>query len=176
MSFHAVVTLVLGDITAQRADAIVSAANPGLQAGGGVDGAIQRAGGPEILEACRRLRETALPDGLQPGQAVATTAGRLPAQWVIHTVGPIWSPEEDRTAVLMSAYRECLRVADELAAATIAFPAISTGAYGWPVREAARVAVTTAASTPTGVAEATFVLRDQTTYDVFREALAELEP
>lgn len=175
MSDHATVTLVLGDITAQAADAIVSAANPGLLAGGGVDGAIHRAGGPEILEACRRLRETALPEGLAPGQAVATTAGRLPAQWVIHTVGPIWSPSEDRTDLLMSAYRECLRVADELAATTIAFPAISTGAYGWPVAQAARVAVTTVATTPTSVGEATFVLRDAVTYEAFRQALEELE-
>lgn len=174
MSDHAAITLVTGDITGQRADAIVSAGNPSLLGGGGVGGAIIRTGGPEILEACRLLRSTSLSEGLLPGQAIATTAGRLPAQWVIHTVGPIWSPSEDRTGVLMTAYRECLRVADQLAVSTIAFPAISAGAYGWPLVETARVGVTTAAPTPTQVAEVTFVLRDPRAYDAFRMALAEL--
>ncbi|SDB80304.1 O-acetyl-ADP-ribose deacetylase (regulator of RNase III), contains Macro domain [Raineyella antarctica] len=174
MTNHAAVSLVLGDIVAQRVDAIVNAANPSLLGGGGVDGAIHRAGGPEILAACQRLRETSLREGLMPGHAVATTAGKLAAQWVIHTVGPIWSPTEDRTAILMSAYRECLRVADELAVTTIAFPAISAGAYGWPLLEAARVAITTTSTTPTQVAEVTFVLRDQHAYDIFRLALDEL--
>ena len=174
MSDHAQITLLTGDITGHRVDAIVSAGNPSLLGGGGVGGAILQAGGPEILEACRRLRSTSRPEGLRPGQAIATTAGRLPAQWVIHTVGPIWSPDEDRTGVLMSAYRECLRVADQLAVSTIAFPAISAGAYGWPLAAAARVGVTTAATTPTQVAEVTFVLRDPRAYDAFRLALAEL--
>lgn len=174
MSDHAAITLVTGDITGQRADAIVSAGNPSLLGGGGVGGAIIRTGGPEILEACRLLRSTSLSEGLLPGQAIATTAGRLPAQWVIHTDGPIWSPSEDRTGVLMTAYRECLRVADQLAVSTIAFPAISAGAYGWPLVETARVGVTTAATTPTQVAEVTFVLRDPRAYDAFRMALAEL--
>lgn len=174
MSNHASVTLVIGDITEQRADAIVNATNSSLQGGGGVDGAIHRAGGPALQQACRRLRTTSLPDGLPPGQAVATTAGRLDAQWVIHTVGPLWTPTEDRTHLLMSSYRECLRVADELAVSTIVFPAVSAGAYGWPVRDAARIAITTVSTTPTQVAEATFVLRDEPTFRVFEEALIEL--
>lgn len=174
MTNHAAITLVQGDITTCPADAIVNAANSTLLGGGGVDGAIHRAGGPEILEACRRLRAHTLPDGLPAGQAVATTAGRLPAQWVIHTVGPIWSPTEDRTDILMSAYRECLRVADELAVVTIAFPAISAGTFGWPLADAARVAVTTVSTTPTQVAEATFVLHDQRAYDAFLRAVDEL--
>ncbi len=174
MSNHASVTLAIGDITEQRADAIVNAANSSLLGGGGVDGAIHRAGGSELLEACRLLRATSLPDGLPPGQAVATTAGRLDAQWVIHTVGPMWTPNEDRTHLLMSSYRECLRVADELAVTTIVFPAISAGAYGWPVADAARIAITTVSTTPTQVAEAMFVLHDEYTFRVFEQALIEL--
>ncbi|MEA5155588.1 O-acetyl-ADP-ribose deacetylase [Raineyella sp.] len=174
MSNHASVTLTIGDITQQRADAIVNAANSSLLGGGGVDGAIHRAGGPELLEACRRLRATSLPDGLPPGQAVATTAGRLNAQWVIHTVGPMWTPTEDRTHLLMSSYRECLRVADELAATTIALPAVSAGAYGWPLADAARIAITTVSTTPTQVAEAMFVLHDEYTFRIFERALIEL--
>ncbi|QGF23999.1 O-acetyl-ADP-ribose deacetylase [Raineyella fluvialis] len=174
MSNHAAVTLTIGDITHQRTDAIVNAANSSLLGGGGVDGAIHRAAGRELQEACRRLRATTLPNGLPAGQAVATTAGRLSAQWVIHTVGPIWSPIEDRTHLLMSSYRECLRVADELAVTTIAFPAVSAGAYGWPVLEAARVAITTVSTTPTQVAEATFVLHDEPTFGIFEAALLEL--
>src|SRR5687768_15659530 len=122
--------LVEGDITAQAVDAVVNAANSSLLGGGGVDGAIHDAGGPEILAACRRLRATELPDGLPAGQAVATTAGDLAASHVIHVVGPVWSPTEDRSALLESCYREALRVADELGVRTIAFPAVSAGAYG----------------------------------------------
>ena len=132
-----------GDLTQQTADAIVNAANSGLRGGGGVDGAIHRAGGPDILAACRRLRETSLPDGLPAGRAVATTAGRLPARWVIHTVGPVHSTREDRSATLASCYRESLRVAVELGARSVAFPAISAGIYGWPMDDAARLAVQT---------------------------------
>jgi O-acetyl-ADP-ribose deacetylase (regulator of RNase III) len=134
---------VLGDITEQRVDAIVNAANSSLMGGGGVDGAIHRAGGPDILAACRVLRETRLPDGLPTGDAVATTAGRLPAGHVIHTVGPVWSRREDRTPLLRSAYSRSLEVAGEVGAASIAFPAISAGVYGWPMDDAARVAVAT---------------------------------
>jgi len=162
------VTLTLGDITEQHVDAVVNAANSTLLGGGGVDGAIHRRGGPTILAACRELRATSYPDGLPPGQAVATTAGDLPARWVIHTVGPVWSREEDRSDVLASAYRESLRVADQLPAATVAFPAISAGAYGWPVDDAARIAVAAvrAHSSPT-VGEVRFVLLGREAYDAF---------
>lgn len=132
-----------GDLTTQTADAIVNAANSGLWGGGGVDGAIHRAGGPDILAACRALRETSLPDGLPAGRAVATTAGRLRARWVIHTVGPVHSTGEDRSATLASCYRESLRVAVQLGARSVAFPAISAGVYGWPMDDAARLAVQT---------------------------------
>lgn len=132
-----------GDITRESTDAIVNAANSSLLGGGGVDGAIHRAAGPELLAACRRLRETSLPDGLPAGQAVATSAGRLPARWVIHTVGPVHSAREDRSATLASCYRESLRVAAQIGARSVAFPAISAGVYGWPMDDAARIAVQT---------------------------------
>ena len=121
------ITLVQGDITREEADAIVNAANSSLLGGGGVDGAIHRRGGPEILEECRRLRASRYGKGLPTGQAVATTAGRLPARWVIHTVGPVYAKSEDRSALLASCYRESLQVAAELGAATVAFPAVSAG-------------------------------------------------
>ncbi|GAB1817077.1 O-acetyl-ADP-ribose deacetylase [Herbidospora sp. RD11066] len=152
------IIVVQGDITDQRADAIVNAANSSLLGGGGVDGAIHRKGGSEILEACRKLRASSYGKGLPPGQAVATTAGMLPAKWVIHTVGPVYSASEDRSKTLESCYRESLRVADELGAETVAFPAISTGIYGWPMDSGARIAVQTARFTPTKVAEVRFVL------------------
>jgi O-acetyl-ADP-ribose deacetylase (regulator of RNase III) len=132
--------LVTGDITEQRVDAIVNAANSSLLGGGGVDGAIHRGGGPAILAECRALREGQYRDGLPTGQAVATTAGDLPARWVIHTVGPVYSPAEDRSALLRSCYRESLRVAAELGARTIAFPLISAGVYRWPVEDASAIA------------------------------------
>ena len=132
--------LVTGDITEQRVDAIVNAANSGLLGGGGVDGAIHRRGGPEILAACRALRAERYPDGLPAGQAVATTAGRLPARWVIHTVGPVYSVTEDRSDILRSCYLESLRVAAELGAASIAFPLISAGVYRWPADQAILIA------------------------------------
>ena len=132
-----------GDITREAVDAVVNAANSTLLGGGGVDGAIHRAGGPRILDECRRLRETSLPDGLPAGQAVATTAGDLPARWVVHTVGPVHSTREDRSATLASCYRESLREAARLGAHSVAFPAISAGVYGWPMDDAARIAVQT---------------------------------
>ncbi|MEV7616338.1 O-acetyl-ADP-ribose deacetylase [Streptomyces sp. NPDC089799] len=162
------ITLVQGDITEQQADAIVNAANSSLLGGGGVDGAIHRRGGPEILEACRALRASHYGKGLATGQAVATTAGRLHADHVIHTVGPVWSGEEDRSSLLASCYRESLRIAAELGARTIAFPAISTGIYGWPMDDGARIAVETvrtASAAP--VAEVRFVLFDDTAYEAF---------
>ena len=135
------ISVVEGDITGVRVDAIVNAANSSLLGGGGVDGAIHLAGGPEIVAACRELRATTLPAGLPAGQAVATTAGRLPATWVIHTVGPVYSTREDRRSTLLAAYTNCLRVADEVGATSIAFPLLSAGAYGWPLADAADAAV-----------------------------------
>ncbi|HEX4791958.1 MAG TPA: O-acetyl-ADP-ribose deacetylase [Actinospica sp.] len=121
------ITLEEGDITRVAADAIVNAANSSLLGGGGVDGAIHRAGGPRILEECRRLRASQYGKGLPTGQAVATTAGNLSASWVIHTVGPVYSATQDRAGLLADCHRNTLRVADELGARSVAFPAISTG-------------------------------------------------
>jgi O-acetyl-ADP-ribose deacetylase len=166
------ITLERGDITTAEVDAVVNAANSGLLGGGGVDGAIHRKGGPAILEACRELRRTSLPDGLPTGQAVATTAGDLPARWVIHTVGPVYAKTEDRSELLASAYRESLRVADELGARSVAFPAVSAGVYGWPLGDAARIAVTTVRTTDSAVREARFVLFSDEVYDAFARAVA----
>ncbi|MBF6185715.1 MULTISPECIES: O-acetyl-ADP-ribose deacetylase [Nocardia] len=161
------IELVRGDITEQRVDAMVNAANSSLSGGGGVDGAIHRRGGPSILAECRELRATRYPDGLPTGQAVATTAGELPARWVIHTVGPVWSARQDRSDLLASCYRESLRVADELGATTVAFPAISTGIYGWPMDDGARIAVETVRATATAVETVRFVLFDRAAYEAF---------
>jgi O-acetyl-ADP-ribose deacetylase (regulator of RNase III) len=161
-----------GDITEADVDVVVNAANPGLLGGGGVDGAIHRAAGPELLAACREVK-AALPGGRLPrGQAVATTAGRLPARWVVHTAGPIWSAVEDRSAVLRSCYAESLRVADRLGAASVAFPAISAGVYGWPMADAARQAVAGVRSvSPEHVREVLFVLRGEDALAAFEAAL-----
>ncbi|MEZ7004409.1 O-acetyl-ADP-ribose deacetylase [Streptomyces sp. AD55] len=165
------ITLVRGDITRESADALVNAANSSLLGGGGVDGAIHRRGGPAILAECRRLRASRYPEGLPTGAAVATTAGDLDARWVIHTVGPRFSRRDDRSALLASCYRESLRVADELGARTVAFPAVSAGVYGWPVDDAARIAVETVRASPASVEEARFVLFDQDAYEVFTARL-----
>lgn len=159
-----------GDITEVAADAIVNAANHTLLGGGGVDGAIHRAGGKEILAQCRQIRERDHPDGLPTGQAVATTAGRLPARWVIHTVGPTWAKTKDKSGLLADCYTNSLAVADELGAATVAFPAISTGVYRWPLEDAARIAHAAVRAADTSVAEVIFVLYDQRAYDIFRAA------
>lgn len=161
------ISLVRGDITEERVDAVVNAANSSLLGGGGVDGAIHRKGGPEILSACRDLRASRYGRGLPTGQAVATTAGRLPARWVIHTVGPVWQRDADLSALLASCYRSSLHVADELGAATVAFPAISTGVYGWPMDDGARIAVQTVRDAPTLVTEVRFVLFDDVAYAAF---------
>ncbi|MEU9900184.1 O-acetyl-ADP-ribose deacetylase [Streptomyces phaeochromogenes] len=161
------IEFVQGDITRQSVDAIVNAANSSLLGGGGVDGAIHRRGGPEILAECRKLRASHYGKGLRTGQAVATTAGKLDARWVIHTVGPVFSRSEDRSELLASCYRESLRVADELGARTVAFPAVSAGIYGWPMDDAARIAVGTVRDTETAVTEARFVLFDERAYEAF---------
>lgn len=161
------VTLVQGDITDQSADAIVNAANSSLLGGGGVDGAIHRRGGPEILAECRALRASHYGKGLPTGQAVATTAGRLDARWVIHTVGPVYGVSGSDPSLLASCYTESLRVADELGARTVAFPAISTGVYGWPMDDAARIAVETVRGADTAVEEVRFVLFGDQAYEAF---------
>lgn len=163
----ATITLVRGDITRQRVDAIVNAANSSLLGGGGVDGAIHRRGGPAILAECRALRAARYGRGLPTGQAVATTAGELDALWVIHTVGPVYGASGSGPSLLVSCYRESLRVADGLGARTIAFPAISTGAYGWPLEDAARIAVKAVREADTVVEEARFVLFDDRAYQAF---------
>lgn len=164
-------TLVQGDITEQQVDVVVNAANRSLLGGGGVDGAIHRRGGPAILAECRQLRRTAYPDGLPVGQAVATTAGALPARWVVHTVGPVWTVREDRAGLLRSCYAESLRVAGGLGARTVAFPAISTGAYGWPLDDGARRAVEAVRGVDTAVVEVRFVLFGTDTYEAFTTAV-----
>lgn len=162
--------LVRGDITEQEVDAVVNAANSSLLGGGGVDGAIHRKGGPAILAACRELRASRYGKGLATGQAVATTGGNLAARWVIHTVGPVWSAQHDRSELLASCYRESLRVADELGARTVAFPAISTGIFGWPIDDGARIAIETVRAADTAVREVRFVLFSQDAYDCFAGA------
>lgn len=166
------IVLLRGDITEQQVDAIVNAANSSLMGGGGVDGAIHRRGGPAILDECRRLRSSTYPDGLPTGDAVATTAGRLKARWVIHTVGPVYTAREDRSALLASCHTESLRVADEIGATTVAFPAISTGVYGYPLDAAATVAIVAVRSAATRVAEVRFVLFDSGAYRAFESALS----
>ena len=164
------IALLEGDITEQEVDAIVNAANPSLLGGGGVDGAIHRKGGPTILDECRQLRATDWPDGLPTGKAAATTGGRLPARWVIHTVGPVHAKSEDRSALLASCHTESLRVADELGARTVAFPAISTGVYGYPLDEAAPVAIGAVRDAGTDVEEVRFVLFGHDAYEAFSRA------
>jgi O-acetyl-ADP-ribose deacetylase len=165
------ISLVRGDITQQAVDAVVNAANSSLMGGGGVDGAIHRAGGQAILQECKRIRAERYPDGLPTGQAVATTGGDLPARWVIHTVGPVYAKSEDRSGLLASCHAESLRVADEIGARTVAFPAISTGVYGYPVDDAAPVAVRAVRGADTRVDEVRFVLFDEATHDAFDRAL-----
>ena len=164
------IEIAKGDITDERVDAIVNAANRALLGGGGVDGAIHRAGGPAILDACRRARAEVWPDGLPTGEAVGTTAGLLPARWVIHTVGPVYAREDDPAALLAACHVSSLRVADELGARSVAFPAISTGVFGYPVEEAASVATSAVASASTRVELVRFVLFDDAAFDAFAEA------
>src|SRR3954465_13933877 len=150
------IVLVRGDITEQEVDAVVNAANSGLMGGGGCDGAILRAGGARQLAARRELRDRI--GSLPTGQAAATDAGDMLARWVIHVVGPLHTTEEDRSHLLASCYRAALRVADELGASTVAFPAVSAGIYGWPIESAAEIAIGTVRTTPSSLHEARFVL------------------
>lgn len=160
-----------GDITKVHTDAIVNAANSKLLGGGGVDGAIHRAAGKQLLAECRRLRETTLQDGLPAGQAVATDGYDLPARWVIHTVGPVYAKTKDKSDILASCYRESLRVADELGAKSVAFPAISAGIYGWPMDSATRIAVDTVLAADTQVETVVFVPFSEDAEAAFQEAL-----
>jgi O-acetyl-ADP-ribose deacetylase (regulator of RNase III) len=157
------IEIVVGDITAERVDAIVNAANSSLLGGGGVDGAIHRKGGPEILDACRTLRAGHYGRGLPVGRAVATTAGRLAARWVVHTVGPVWSTSEDRSPLLRACYANSLTVAAELGAKSVAFPLISSGVYRWPKEDAAAQALTALRTPPPGIDLARLVLFDDDT-------------
>jgi O-acetyl-ADP-ribose deacetylase len=152
------IEIVRGNIVDQAVDAIINAANTRLLGGGGVDGAIHDAAGPSLLDECLALRESDLVDGLPVGQAVATKAGMLPADWVIHTVGPMYSANEDRAHLLASCYRESLRVADQIGAKTVAFPAISAGEYGWPADDTASIALNAVATTDTEVELVRFVM------------------
>lgn len=165
------IVVTLGDLTQEDVDAIVNAANSGLMGGGGVDGAIHRRGGPAIKAECKEIRRTRYPDGLPAGEAVATTGGKLRATWVIHTVGPKHWEHDDPAPLLARCHTEALRVADELGARTVAFPAISTGVYGYPVEEAAPVAIGAVRETDTRVEEVRFVLFDAGAYEAFRRAL-----
>jgi O-acetyl-ADP-ribose deacetylase (regulator of RNase III) len=170
------IVLVEGDITRQGVDAIVNAANSSLLGGGGVDGAIHRRGGPAIVAECREIRGSRYPDGLPTGEAVATTAGDLPARWVIHTVGPVYSGTTTDAELLRACHTAALRVADELGATTIAFPAISTGVYGYPLDEAAPAAVAAVRDAHTRVEEVRFVLFGRPAFEVFERALDESSP
>lgn len=169
--------LTLGDITRVHADAIVNAANPGLLGGGGVDGAIHRAAGGAVYNECKAIVDERGP--LPPGKAVRTGAGRLPVKAVIHTVGPIWrGGDKGEADTLASAYRESLRLAEQNAYSTVAFPSISTGAYGYPLASAAKIAVSTVADflrhEARSVREVVFVLFDEYTLAAYSEALEAL--
>ncbi len=170
--------LIQGDITKQDTGAIVNAANSGLIGGGGVDGAIHRAGGPVIMGECRRIIEKI--GHLPAGRAVITTGGRLKAKYVIHTVGPVWHcGRSDEAETLVSAYRESLKLAVEKELKSISFPAISTGAYGYPLERAARIALATAMDFARGddsLQEIRFVLYDAYSYRAFADILRELTP
>ena len=162
---------VRGDITTQDVDAIVNAANSGLLGGGGVDGAIHAAAGPDLLAACKVLRRTTLPDGLPVGAAVATPGFRLPARWVIHTVGPNRHRGQTDPALLASCFVQSLRVADEIGAQSIAFPAVSAGVYGWAVGDVARIAVEAVRQAETSVELVRFVLFSADAFAAFEDAL-----
>ena len=162
------ISVVRGDITTQDVDAVVNAANSSMRGGGGVDGAIHRAGGPAVLEDCIAR----FPSGLETGDAGWTTAGQMPARWVIHVVGPNRNAGQTDRSLLLSCYSRALAVADEIGARSVAFPLVSAGVYGWPKDDAIACAVETFRSASTSVSEARLVAFDAATYDQIRAALA----
>jgi O-acetyl-ADP-ribose deacetylase (regulator of RNase III) len=171
---NVIISLIQDDITHQATDAIVNAANSTLMGGGGVDGAIHRAGGPTILQQCKEI--IAKIEKLPPGQAVVISAGNLKSKFVIHTVGPVWyGGSKDKPALLASAYRESLKLADEMGVRSISFPSISTGAYRYPLDQAARIAIETvdefAKNEAQSLNEVVFVLYDDRTYSAYEKAL-----
>lgn len=172
------VRLVHGDITEMDTDAIVNAANPSLMGGGGVDGAIHRKGGPKILEECKRIRKTEYPDGLPTGKAVITSGGNLKAKYVIHTVGPIWrGGDKGEPELLAEAYRNSLKLAVSRGLKSIAFPSISTGAYGYPIEEACKIAISTVKEfleKENELKEVVFVLYTKYDFEVYRHAAEEI--
>ncbi|VVB92368.1 [Protein ADP-ribosylglutamate] hydrolase [uncultured archaeon] len=172
------ITLVLGDITEQETDAIVNAANPTLMGGGGVDGAIHRKGGLDILKECKLIRQTLYPEGLPTGKAVATTGGKLKAKKVIHTVGPIWGGGNNREPELLAeAYRNSFALALKMDLKTISLPSISTGAYGYPVEKASRVAIKTVVEflkRNKEIEEVKFVLHSKDDLQTYTDALMEI--
>jgi O-acetyl-ADP-ribose deacetylase len=161
------ITVVQGDITTQQVDAVVNAANRAMRGGGGVDGAIHRAGGPAVLEDCIAR----FPHGLATGDAGWTTAGNLTARWVIHVVGPDYTAGERDRSLLLSCYSRALAVADELGAATVAFPLVSAGIYGWPKADAIAAPLEVFRSASTSVTEARLVAFDGSTYEQLLSAL-----
>lgn len=165
------IELLQGDITEQTVDAIVNAANTSLRAGGGVDGAIARAAGPEALADRERVIRERGRTPLPTGDAVATIAGDLDARWIIHTAGPVFHGSARDAELLAGCHRSVLRVADELGATTVAFPAISTGVYGYPVDQAAPIAIATVIDTETTVEQVRFVLFSERDLEIFRKAL-----
>jgi len=169
----AILELLEGDITRQTTDAIVNAANSGLRGGGGVDGAIHRGGGPAVIAECRKL------GGCPTGDAKITTGGNLPARYVIHAVGPVYSGRPEDARLLASCYRRSLEIAEEHGLRSVTFPSISTGAYGYPMEEAARVALSTVIDhirTHAGIERVGFALFGQKAYDSYSAVLAELLP
>jgi O-acetyl-ADP-ribose deacetylase (regulator of RNase III) len=165
------IELVRGDITTQKVDAIVNAANTALRPGGGVDGAITRAAGPEALADRERVIATRGRPPLPTGDAVATLGGRLPATWIIHTAGPVYAGTDEDPRLLTRCHVSCLRVADDLGATSVAFPAISTGIYGYPIDLAAPVAIAAVGEADTRVQLVRFVLFDETALAAFERAL-----
>ncbi|HYF73478.1 MAG TPA: O-acetyl-ADP-ribose deacetylase [Nocardioides sp.] len=161
------ITVAQGDITREAVDAVVNAANSAMRGGGGVDGAIHRAGGPAVLADCKAR----FPHGLPTGEAGWTTAGDLPARWVIHVVGPNYAAGQRDRSLLLSCYTRALEVADELGAATVAFPLVSAGIYGWPKDDAIAGALEALGSAVTAVTEARIVAYDAATYEMVRAAL-----
>jgi O-acetyl-ADP-ribose deacetylase (regulator of RNase III) len=167
------IEIVRGDLTRQTdVDAIVNAANSSLLGGGGVDGAIHRAAGPELLAACRELRRTSLPEGLRVGRAVATPAFDLPNDWVIHTVGPVYVEHDHPEHLLASCHVESLAIADEIGARRVAFSAISCGVYGYPYDEAAPIAIDAVVAAETDVELVRFVLFGDEVLEAFQRAVS----